>query len=357
MSGAGATAIRPTSQEQWEAWRAKVLPPVEQVRAGLWSIPVPMPNNPLRYSLSYALSVHGGLVLFDPGWPSASCFHALSQGIQHIGYSVKDVVGILITHAHPDHLGLAARLREESGAWIGMHRAEADLIASTRAPDVDVGQLRERHMRAMVASGAPCDDAKRTVASMHSLSWVPQRPIPDRVFEDGDLVVAERSVSAVWTPGHSPGHCCYHLEEDGVLITGDHLLPRVSPNITARAWEPESPLEDFMASLGKIAGLVATEVLPGHEFRFFDHGVRVEQLRRHHSARLDELESVLRLCGTATTWDLARQLQWARPWDDLEPRQWSFALGETLSHLRYLRTTQRVALLEGTDAQSWRAGD
>src|SRR5438552_14439779 len=104
------------------------LPPVELVRPGLWSIPVPIPNNPLRYVFVYAFETDSGPFIVDAGWNTDDAFATLSEGIAHTGAGISDVQGVLVTHIHPDHYGLAGRVREASGAWVALHEADAKLI-------------------------------------------------------------------------------------------------------------------------------------------------------------------------------------------------------------------------------------
>src|SRR5512132_459649 len=101
---------------------------VEEVRPGLWSLPVPIPAVPLGYVLCYAFEVPGGVVLVDPGWNAGESLSALQAGLGRIGARLADVRGVLVTHIHPDHYGLAGRVREASGAWISLHPADAALI-------------------------------------------------------------------------------------------------------------------------------------------------------------------------------------------------------------------------------------
>ncbi len=106
-----------TGTRQKVAWDEKVLPPVEQVRPGLWSIPVPIPNNPLRYVLVYGFELDGGgVALVDAGWNTDAAWQALSDGLAMAGGSIGDVQAVLVTHIHPDHYGLAGRVREASGS-------------------------------------------------------------------------------------------------------------------------------------------------------------------------------------------------------------------------------------------------
>jgi glyoxylase-like metal-dependent hydrolase (beta-lactamase superfamily II) len=103
-------------------------PPAEQVLDGLWSIPVPIPGSPLPYVLAYAFAVPDGVVLVDPGWNAPEALAALTEGLGVAGARLEDVRGVLVTHIHPDHYGLAARIREVSGAWVGLHPADAALV-------------------------------------------------------------------------------------------------------------------------------------------------------------------------------------------------------------------------------------
>ena len=110
--------------------RRRPLPPVEQLRPDLWSLPVPM-GGPLRYVSVYAFALDGGgLGLIDTGWGSDESWTALTAGLASIGGDVADVRGVLVTHLHYDHLGLAERVRQASGAWVAMHPADAAIVGS-----------------------------------------------------------------------------------------------------------------------------------------------------------------------------------------------------------------------------------
>ena len=105
------------------------LPPVERLRPGMWTIPVPLPNNSLRYVFVYLFETERGAYLVDAGWNTEDAYAALTAGLAVAGYAIGDVRGVLVTHIHPDHYGLAGRIREASGAWIALHPADAALAA------------------------------------------------------------------------------------------------------------------------------------------------------------------------------------------------------------------------------------
>ncbi|MET0766923.1 MAG: MBL fold metallo-hydrolase [Aeromicrobium sp.] len=345
-------SITVSGTAQWDAWQAKIMPPVEQLRRYLWSIPVPMPRNPLRYVNIYAFAVEGGVVLIDTGWPEEESFDALKAGLAVAGYRVEDVTEIVITHTHPDHYGLAGRVQELSGAPIAMHEREAETLLAEHT--VDAAEIRSMQTEHLLALGAPAGRVEESVAPVEYWTRFVGMPRADRLLTDGELVIPEHGVRAVWSPGHTNGHTCFLIEPERLLVAGDHLLPRVTPNITAWRLGEDVPLARYFESLAKVRELDIAEVLPAHEYRFIGHRDRIDELRAHHLERLDEVQDAVAADDRASTWDIASRLTWTRPFHDLQPAQWGFALGEALSHLDYLRNEGRVAL-EADPIQRWRA--
>jgi glyoxylase-like metal-dependent hydrolase (beta-lactamase superfamily II) len=139
-----------TGVVQREAWLQRAMPPAEQPGQDLWSLPVPIPDNPLRYVSVYAFGTGEGLVLIDAGWGAEESWRALRDGLESIGAGVADVRG---THMHFDHVGLAGRVRQASGAWIAMHPADravfarSDYRSAERAVAVEAEFLRSGQMR------------------------------------------------------------------------------------------------------------------------------------------------------------------------------------------------------------------
>jgi glyoxylase-like metal-dependent hydrolase (beta-lactamase superfamily II) len=330
---------------QRAAWRAGELPPVERVRTDLWSIPVAIPNSPLRYTSVYVLAGAAGLTLVDAGTDTAQGWAALTAGLAVIGASVRDVTGCLVTHFHYDHLGLAARLQAEVGAWVGLHPAD---LATIRKPEyTDGAAAAAEGLRWLLRLGAPRADAERL---RHAFDVPEHRAGIDRVdrlIEDGDHVEVDGwSLLAVHTPGHTPGHLCFHDRAGGLLFTGDHVLPKITPNIPADHGGLDA-LGDYLASLERIAGTAADVVLPAHEWRFTGLAARVAQLRGHHEERLAELLAAARAHPGSTPWQLAGELSWSRPWSEYDGTMRLAAVGETASHLVHLVRRGELAVGAG----------
>ncbi|MPZ72248.1 MAG: MBL fold metallo-hydrolase [Nitriliruptorales bacterium] len=319
------------------------LPPVEQVRPGLWSIPVPIPNNPLRYVLVYALDTDRGPYLIDAGWNTDESYDSLRTGLERMGTTTRAVQGVLVSHIHPDHFGLAGRIQQESGAWVGMHPADIELIQGRY---VEPGPLLRAVWDTLQMAGAPPDEMEALQqASMPVLPLVGATD-PDVVMEDGFLPdVPGWDLRAIWTPGHTPGHLCFYDERNHLLFSGDHVLPRITPNVSLLDEDDIDPLGDFLQSLRKVGSYEAEEVLPAHEHRFVGLRERADELVSHHEDRFAQVERIV-ADGSCTAWQVAAHMEWSRPWERISGFMRRMALFEALAHLRALEVRGRLVVTD-----------
>ncbi|TQS42727.1 MBL fold metallo-hydrolase [Cryptosporangium phraense] len=309
---------------------------MEKLPAGLWSVPVPIPDNPLRYTLTYLIPGDTGVVVVDPGWNDDETWAALLAGLGTAGFGLGDVIGLVATHVHPDHHGLSLRLRAETGAWIAMHPAERDSMPQRFG--VTTPEKRHAGMtRILRISGASDEEIDGLLGGGDGRGEPDFRMAePDVLLEDGDPVpLPGRRIRTVWTPGHTPGHICLAEEDARLILTGDHVLPRISPNIGLGPVQDAEPLSAFLASLSKVAAYDDHDVLPAHEYRFRGLAARTSELIAHHEERCRELVAVVRSAGEPTMWETAKALTWSRPWEEIGRMRFA-ALGETAAHVQYL---------------------
>jgi glyoxylase-like metal-dependent hydrolase (beta-lactamase superfamily II) len=300
------------------------------VTAGIWCIPVPVPHGFVGSTLVYAIETDRGPVLIDTGCDDDIAWNALVCGLLDCGMDPRSTYGVLLTHAHADHHGLTGRVQQLSGAWIGMHGLDARLLMST---DYMGPSWPARLARLLSYCGAPAAD-QAAVAAMRQRHLVP----PDRLLDDGDQAdVPGWHVTAVWTPGHTPGHLCYRLTDRDVLFCGDHVLPTISSRVgVAEYGGTPDALGDLLVSLERVAGIEASQAWPGHEFAFGDHRHRCRALLTRHGDHLRRLAQVLEH-GPATAWAAAERLARERPWVTLEPSRRRLILLEVLARLEHLQ--------------------
>ncbi|MEV0200877.1 MBL fold metallo-hydrolase [Nonomuraea sp. NPDC050691] len=345
--------VNPSSPAQYDAWRKGVVPEVERVGPGLWSVPVPIPINPLRYVLVYVLELPGGVAIVDAGWNTDEAYDALVAGLGVAGHGIADVRAVLVTHIHPDHYGLAGRVREASGAWIGLHPADAALIRE-RYDDEVVDSLVRREREMLARSGVPGETVDELAGASMSIRHLVSAVRPDRLIEDGDrLDLPGWDLRALWTPGHSPGHLCFVSPSRRLLFSGDHVLAKITPIVAVHPQSRPNPLADYLDSLAAVRKLDVEEVLPAHEYRFRDLTGRVDHVTAHHEERLAEVEQVVGAAtGGLTCWEAATRLTWSRPWETFQAFARRAATNETLAHLVWLAERGRVACVPG-EPERW----
>jgi glyoxylase-like metal-dependent hydrolase (beta-lactamase superfamily II) len=285
-------APAPLSAVQAAALRAGAVPPLEEVRHGVWSLTSPDSTSVADFSYGYLVEgSDGALTLIDPGWPSPDVVDRLESALHEIDHELGDVALIVATHLHVDHLGAADAVRRATGARLAMHPAEQRALA-TRADDAvaaDADLVRWR---------VPAETKEALVASWGSGRLLVD-VVPDLLLEDGDeLPIAGRRLRVVHTPGHTSGHLCLVEPEQRLVFTGDHVLPTINPGIGLGGRTSTNPLDDVLASLARVVeldrpGADALEVCPGHEYRFTGLTERAEALAAHREERTRDAVTAL----------------------------------------------------------------
>ena len=291
--------------------------PVE-VADGIVRVTYPMPMKP-GHVQGYLVATPGGYLLVDAGL-------GLPEMPEHWAALVtqldRPITEILITHFHPDHVGGTADVVEATGASVLQGAVDHYQCEKVWGSDNWVPQLAAWFAR----QGVPPEET----AELLEVGSVYRRFVhfvPDaRLLREGDEVAGW---SVVEFPGHADGHIC--LLKEGVLIAGDHLLPRITPAVGLYPDSRPDPLGDFMASLERVARLAPRLALPGHGDPIGDPAGRAREIVQHHHERLDETEAALR-GGPRGGYELSHVLFSG----ELGPAQRRFAVAETLSHLERL---------------------
>ena len=306
----------------------------KEVLSGLYQLKVPIPNNPIGYVLPYLIPGDDGYTLVDSGWNTPEAFAALEAELKEVGVSFEQIKRLLVTHVHPDHYGLAGKIKEICGAEVIVHQRERDFIRSRyRQPE----QLLERMANWLIENGVPEDEMPdMQQSSMPARAFVV--PVdPDTVLWGGEtLDFGVYRFEVFWTPGHSPGHICFYERAQRVLLTGDHVLPTVTPNVSLHPQQQGNPLGDYLASLERLMPLEVEEVLPAHEYSFPDLQGRLREIIDHHDTRLDEMLAIVGDDG-ATAYDVASGIIWTTgTFDSFSHWTRRAAISETLAHLEYM---------------------
>jgi glyoxylase-like metal-dependent hydrolase (beta-lactamase superfamily II) len=332
-----AHAISPDSGEHWSAEGAWEVVP------GIHRIPLPLPMDGLKAINVYVVQdpdAGDGLTLVDGGWAIPVARELLDKSLRSIGSGFGDIRRFLVTHIHRDHYTMATVLGHEYGADVALGLPEKpalDLLHAAGRGELSDGNPFTAVLRAAGAAGvAEAWDSGRPDDLPDPKDWA----YPD-TWLDGDqtIEVGTRSIDAVHTPGHTPGHYVYADRADGLLFAGDHVLPTITPSIGFTVPPEPDPLGHFLASLTKVRALPDLRILPAHGPVAPSSHARVDELLAHHEHRLDQCRASLRSRDTTVAAVVAGDLGWTRherSYDDLDLFNQGMAAMETKAHLDLL---------------------
>lgn len=244
------------------------------------------------------------------------------------------VLRVVVTHMHPDHLGLAHWLCDhwQVPLWISAtdYHTAKNLIAITPTHD---GQQAIGFFKAHGLQDESVHDAlrDRTLQFGHMVPAIPKQFV--RLYDGLQFDIGGRVWHCISGYGHAPEHMALHCPEINVLISGDMILPRISSNISVYDSEPEAnPLQMFLNSLQRYAHLPADcLVLPSHGKPFIGMHQRIAQLKHHHAERLEDIMSACPAEGMSAYQVLPVLFK-----REMDAHQMTFALGESLAHLHFL---------------------
>lgn len=323
--------------------------PAVEIETGIWAFSLPLPFALRQVNVYLINDGAGHLTLVDAGLGLPKDEVALRAGFAHIGITPAALDAIVLTHAHPDHIGMARELYEASGAPVYMLEREDERMYRVWGENASPALLAvsrsfaENGMRLDEAQADPRVSGAAREGIGAAADGSPRRPVifpvppreSIRTLADGETLTLGRwRYRAIWTPGHSDYHMCL-LREDGVFLAGDHVLPSITPNIGLYPNSRPDPLQDYDESLVKVRDLPARLTLPGHRAPILDLAKRVDELRAHQRERSDAVRAlVAQAAGGMLANDVASALFGARL-RTIDDRR--FAMAETLAHLEHLR--------------------
>lgn len=351
---------RRQEQEQAREEISEVAPNVARLE-----LPIRMPG--LGHVNCYALIDGNGAAVVDPGLPGPASWRAIVDRLGKADLAVRNVHTVIVTHSHPDHFGGAEQFARESGARIVAHRSFGQgMWFEASEPEVSVDDLRaqkdaERREPDAAPKGAVHSHAQMPAPSVaaryrrgYRTPWggKPPRPpfsmlwrrrysgwrrgtmIPKitHPVEYGDVLdLAGREFHVLHTPGHTMDHICLHDPEYGVFLSGDHVLPTITPHISGLS-SGKDPLNLFFYALDRVGEIQGVKrVLPAHGHPFADLHERADAIKRHHRDRLARLQEISRDIGRpATVQEFSEQLFPKRSWGPM-------AEAETYAHLEHMR--------------------
>ncbi len=306
----------------------------EEILANMYRIEVPLPRNPLKAVNSYVIKGQDRFLIIDTGMNRKECIDVMVPGLKELGIDLKKT-DFFITHLHADHLGLVSSLATDTST-IYFNKADASSINS--------GSSWEKNADFADANGFPRDERQRAIDNHPGRIYSSRGHLDFHISKEGDTIsIGDYLFRCVETPGHTKGHTCLYEPNKKILMSGDHILIDITPNISLWS-DDEDPLDEYLHSLDKIYELDIKLVLPGHRSAFQNYRERIRELKLHHKTRANEVLTILER-GTQDAFHIASRMTWDMDyeyWEQFPPQQKWFAFGEAVAHLKYLENRAQV---------------
>jgi glyoxylase-like metal-dependent hydrolase (beta-lactamase superfamily II) len=318
----------------------------ERVLRGVWRLRLPLPLTGVPHCNAWALARGDGIVLVDCGMATRGSLRDLERALEQVGFAIEDVRLLVCTHAHIDHCGQAAAVQARSGCELWLHPRHQHLTAALDDGDAALA----RRIEIARQSGVPEEPLARWAAGRKEQETGMSGPL-DIARDLLPGVVVETDVGR-WnvyeTPGHAPSHVVLHQPESRLLISGDHVLGRISLYFD-HGWTPD-PVQEFLDSLDVVEGLDARLTLSGHGRPFTDLRGHIDGNRALVRERLDAVLAALGERAEAAAFDLLPVVYG----DKLMPETAAWLLTKMLCYLEHLEATGR-AQRSGADPVRWSA--
>jgi glyoxylase-like metal-dependent hydrolase (beta-lactamase superfamily II) len=311
----------------------------ERVVPGVWRLRLPLPWPGVPHCNAWALAAGDGIVLVDCGMDTPGSMRHLERALEQVGLRLEHVRLLVCTHAHVDHCGQAAAVQERTGCPLWIHPDHAHLTALADDPEAALA----RRVEIARQSGVPeaplraWAEGRRGTGTGLSGPLAPDRDLVGGVFVGTDLGPWQ----VLETPGHAPSHVVLHQPQHRLLLSGDHVLGRISLFFD-HGWTPD-PVAQFLDSLDRVDGLDVRLSLSGHGRPFTDLRGHVRGNRALVAERLDAVTAALRARGDATAFDLLPPIYG----DLLMPATAAWLLTKMLCYLEHLEGRGRARRLDG----------
>ena len=313
---------------------------VKEIYKNIFVGDVILPKSPLKSLNLYVIKSPEHALIIDSGFDcleSEECFfHALDElGVQ------KGRTNLYLTHLHADHSGLTYKFQQKYEGKVYCSRIDADYVNAMAKSDYFDKQLYRPEMLGLFDDGHFFDKHPAVL-------YAPKNPVNFTIVEAGEqIAIGEYTFDIIDIPGHTPGMTGLYEKKHQLLFSGDHILDKITPNISFWRFEYGDILGTYLNSLEKVYAMDVKMVFPSHRVLIDDHRRRIDELKAHHQERLKDILHILNDGDYQTVAEIAAKMHWdfrAKDFEDFPPAQKWFATGEAMAHLEHLRAKGLVKM-------------
>ncbi|MGE5628050.1 MAG: MBL fold metallo-hydrolase [Solirubrobacterales bacterium] len=308
---------------------------INEIYKNIFKIEIPLPDNPLRELHCYVIKSENRNLIIDTGFNTEECKRVLYNGLEEIGAKLNKT-DLFVTHLHSDHCGLAKELSNK-GSIVYTGKTDGELI-NLMCSNSYWDKYRD------FIKLYDLEKDKVLIENHPGFKFCPKEPVDFITLTEGDVIaVGEYSLEVIDIPGHTPGHAGLYERKHKLFFCGDHILGKITPNISFWGFEQDI-LQVFFNSLNKVYDFEIDHLFTAHRDTVPNHKKRINELLEHHQERLKEITRIIQ-DEKKSVRDIASSMHWSvkgKSWVDFPDAQKCFASGETMSHLEHLYCTGKA---------------
>ena len=308
---------------------------LREVYKNIYVNEIPLPKNPLKAIKSYIIKSKDKNLIIDTGFNIEECRDVFFKGIEELKLDFNKTE-LFLTHLHSDHSGMASELFKKG---VKIYASEKDGQLINKMTTTEYWENFEKRK--------VCFDLEKDNVSYSNhpgYKYCPREKMNFTFLKDGDkLEVGEYNFKVIDISGHTPGQIGLYDEEHKIFFCGDHILDRITPNITFWSFEMDA-LKIYFENLNKIYDYDIKYLFTAHRSDVSDHKQRINEIFHHHNERINEILDIVKNEKKSPR-DIATEMTWAircKDWDDFPNSQKWFAVGEVMAHLQYLKNLGKV---------------
>lgn len=308
---------------------------LKEVYKNIYVNEIPLPKNPLKAIKSYIIKSKDKNLIIDTGFNIEECRDVFFKGIEELKLDFNKTE-LFLTHLHSDHSGMASELFKKG---VKIYASEKDGQLINKMTTTEYWENFEKRK--------VCFDLEKDNVSYSNhpgYKYCPREKMNFTFLKDGDkLEVGEYNFKVIDISGHTPGQIGLYDKEHKIFFCGDHILDRITPNITFWSFEMDA-LKVYFENLNKIYDYDIKYLFTAHRSDVSDHKQRINEIFHHHNERINEILDIVKNEKKSPR-DIATEMTWAircKDWDDFPNSQKWFAVGEVMAHLQYLKNLGKV---------------
>jgi glyoxylase-like metal-dependent hydrolase (beta-lactamase superfamily II) len=316
----------------------------DRILPGIWRLRLPCPWPGVPHVNAWAVESGDGVVLFDTGIGGGENPRGLEHALAAAGFSLADVALLICTHAHTDHIGAAPTVTGASGCELWVHPAWEHIRAAVEQPE----RTWERRIEVARQSGVPARALELYEQSRDEQPLIDGIVEPSRALLPGVGVATDLGEWQVHeTPGHAPSHVVLHQPERRLLISGDHLLGRVS--LFFDYGHTPDPVAEFLGGLDEVDRLPVDLCLAGHGRPFRDVPAKVIAHRRSLEEQLGRVRESL-AAGPRSPFEIVPDLIGQ---ENVNPATAAWGLQLVLAYLDHLAALGEAEIVDDGEPRVW----